>query len=119
MKGLGASDMSNQAARARGRTRQEAAETQFELRNFTTPVCWSLTAAGSPRSQKIYNHSQTFPLSWPAQFDKRRFLREPPTMKKILLIFISTVFTMSLPGQNNAPTTHNEATIEQLQAEMA
>ena len=40
-------------------------------------------------------------------------------MKKILLIFISTVFTMSLPGQNNAPTTHNEATIEQLQAEMA
>src|SRR5438270_2071526 len=40
-------------------------------------------------------------------------------MKKTLLILISTVLTVSLPAQNNAPTTHNEATIDQLQAEMA
>src|SRR5437588_9442078 len=40
-------------------------------------------------------------------------------MKKILLILIGTVLTVSLPAQNNAPTTHNEATIDQLQAEMA
>src|SRR5437588_2273883 len=40
-------------------------------------------------------------------------------MKKILLILIGTVLTVSLPAQNNAPTTHNVATIDHLQAEMA
>ena len=40
-------------------------------------------------------------------------------MKKILLIIISTVLTVSLRAQDNVPTKHNEATIDQLQAEMA
>src|SRR5438105_11934899 len=40
-------------------------------------------------------------------------------MKKILLILVSTVLTVSLPAQDSVPTKHNEATIDQLQAEMA
>jgi amidase len=47
------------------------------------------------------------------------------TINKILLILTSTVLTLPLQAQNNAnssgnvPTQHNEATIAQLQAEMA
>ena len=50
-------------------------------------------------------------------------------MKKILLILTSTVFAFTVYGQGNGngngnrngniPTEHNEATIGQLQAEMA
>jgi amidase len=60
------------------------------------------------------------------QFDTRRFRYQTPTMKtinKILLILTSTVFTLTLQAQNtgngNVPTQHNEATIAQLQEEMA
>jgi amidase len=43
------------------------------------------------------------------------------TIKKILLILTSTVLTLPLQAQNNGsvPTDHNEATVAQLQAEMA
>jgi amidase len=41
------------------------------------------------------------------------------TTNKILLILIGTVLTLRLQAQNNVPTQHNEATIAQLQAQMA
>jgi amidase len=41
------------------------------------------------------------------------------TINKILLILIGTVLTLPLQAQNNVPTQHNEATIRQLQEEMA
>src|SRR3982751_208658 len=47
------------------------------------------------------------------------FRWEASTMKTILLTLITISFTLQLRAQSNAPTQHNEATIEQLQAEMA
>jgi amidase len=62
-------------------------------------------------------------LSSLSRFDKRHFFRETPTMKTILLTLtlISIGLTPQLRAQTNAnvPTQHNEATVDQLQAEMA
>src|SRR5207244_12476120 len=47
------------------------------------------------------------------------FRREARTMKTILLTLISISLTLQLRAQSNIPTQHNEATIAQLQQEMA
>src|SRR3954468_16826099 len=47
------------------------------------------------------------------------FRWEASTMKTILLTLITISFTLQLRAQSNAPTQHNEATVAQLQEEMA
>lgn len=70
-------------------------------------------------TQKSMQNIDLF-LSAALQVDKRQFPLEAPTMKKTLLILAGTVLSLSLSAQqNNAPTAHNEATITELQAEMA
>src|ERR1700730_8151468 len=61
-----------------------------------------------------------------SHFDQRRFRHNPKTMKtinKILLILTSTVLALTVRAEHDeddgVPTRHNEATIAQLQAEMA
>src|SRR3954447_9450218 len=52
-------------------------------------------------------------------FAKPRFSRGGTIMKTILLTLITVSFTLQLQAQSNAPTQHNEATVAQLQEQMA
>jgi amidase len=60
-----------------------------------------------------------FPLPSLSPFAKPRFSWGGTIMKTILLTLITVSFTLQLQAQSNAPTQHNEATVAQLQEQMA